>query len=218
MPALPACATDYPNYYSAEAIEARVVDAETRQPIEGVIVTANWQLLGGMEGSLPLGQMQVMETQTGPDGVFNFPAWGPLKRPKGYLREGDPQLLLFKPGYAYRALVNEVRSKINYDPIRRSVWNGKTIEMKPFKGTVEEYAKKIYWLSTDMDRIHDFARGAKTCTWKSTPQMLVALHKISADFEKQNVRPYGGRIHRIEDIPTYPECGSPEEYFKEFLP
>ena len=30
--------------YSAEAIEAWVVDAETGQPIEGVVVAANWQL------------------------------------------------------------------------------------------------------------------------------------------------------------------------------
>lgn len=79
---LPACASPYPSHYSAEAIEAKVIDADTKKPIEGVIVTASWQLLGGMEGSLPIGQMQVMETQTGSDGVFRFPAWGPLKRPK----------------------------------------------------------------------------------------------------------------------------------------
>lgn len=215
----PACAADeYPATYAAEAIEARVVDAATKQPLEGVIVTANWELVGGFEGNTPVGQMKVLEAVTDKNGKFTFPAWGPEPRKKGYLRNRDPQLLLFKPSYEYKRLANEVSSKISMESLRRSEWNGKTIELKKFKGTTEEHAKHISWLSTDMDRIHDYARGAKTCTWKSTPQMLVALHKISFDFEKQNVRPYGGRIHRIEDIPAHPECGSPKEYFKAFLP
>ncbi|NIR44012.1 MAG: hypothetical protein GWN83_08465, partial [Gemmatimonadetes bacterium] len=54
----------YPITYSAEEIEARVVDAGTKEPLEGVIVTANWQLVGGWEGHTPKGQMKVMETVT----------------------------------------------------------------------------------------------------------------------------------------------------------
>ena len=34
-------------YYSAAPIEAWVVDAETGKPLEGVIVSANWQLKAG---------------------------------------------------------------------------------------------------------------------------------------------------------------------------
>src|SRR6266849_1854255 len=79
---LQACATTY----SAEPIEAWVVDADSGQPIEGVVVTANWELeIGTLGGNIPVGQIMVMETVTDQKGRFYFPAWGPkavpLKKP-----------------------------------------------------------------------------------------------------------------------------------------
>ena len=212
MLALPACASPYPSHYSAETIEARVVDAETKKPIEGVIITANWQLLGGMEGSLPLAQMQVLETQTDADGVFRFPAWGPLKRPKGYLRESDPQLLLFKSGYEYKRLANKVSSKINHDTIRRSDWNGKTIEMKPFKGTGEEYARHLGSINNDLYPL----LGSETCDWKKVPRLLLALTEQSRTFRK-------GGIDSLYDVNLYlpvneRKCGSPKVFFEAYRP
>ena len=41
--AMEACADPY---YTAAPIEAWVVDADTGAPIEGAVVTANWQLVG----------------------------------------------------------------------------------------------------------------------------------------------------------------------------
>ena len=41
--ALNACGSPY---YSSDPIEAWVVDAATDKPIEGAVVTANWQLVG----------------------------------------------------------------------------------------------------------------------------------------------------------------------------
>src|SRR3990172_3705709 len=69
--------------YSAEPIEARVVDAETKQPLEGVIVTANWELVEGTLAGGPrvLGQMMVMEAVTDANGRFSFPALGPKINP-----------------------------------------------------------------------------------------------------------------------------------------
>ena len=218
----PACSGP-PSHYSAEAIEARVIDAESKKPLEGVIVTANWQLLGGMEGSLPLGQMMVMESVTNRDGAFRFPSWGPLKRPQGYLREGDPQLLLFKSGYEYQRLSNPVSSKINHDSIRRSQWNGKTIALKPFKGTGEEYADHIYRLRNDIVLMLDFSSGSPDCNWKRTPRMLVALYQLGLRLEQEGGKRTGWRageeISRIlEDIPSSPQCGTAEEFLKDYLP
>jgi hypothetical protein len=70
--------------YSADPIEAWVVDASSGAPLEGVIVTANWQRTGGFEGSYPKGQMMVMETTTDKKGRFQFSGWGP----KWYFGEG----------------------------------------------------------------------------------------------------------------------------------
>ena len=43
---LQGCSRDY----SATAIEAWIVDTETKQPLEGVVVVADWKLEFGLEG------------------------------------------------------------------------------------------------------------------------------------------------------------------------
>ena len=49
--------------YSAKAIEAWVVDANSGQPLEGVAVVAHWELNYGLEGGGAY-QLIVMETVT----------------------------------------------------------------------------------------------------------------------------------------------------------
>lgn len=219
----PACSGP-PSHYSAEAIEIQVIDAESKKPLDGVIVTANWQLLGGMEGGLPLGQMMVMETVTDSSGVFRFPAWGPLRRPQGYLREDDPQLLLFKSGYEYRKLSNPVSSKINHDSLRRSQWHGKTIELKPFKGTMEEYSNRFQDLNHEVDRI--VSDPPKDCNWKQLPLTIRAMSEERKTLEAKGINP--DRLFSIDtelllnnDYFTAkggPGCGSPRQFLQGILP
>ncbi|MBK8568958.1 MAG: hypothetical protein IPN81_02740 [Nitrosomonadales bacterium] len=71
--------------YSAEAIDAQIVDAKTNQPLEGVIVVAHWEV----ERVVPTlfrscllemtradaFQLQIVETVTDANGRFHFPAW-----------------------------------------------------------------------------------------------------------------------------------------------
>ena len=61
--------------YSAEAISGRVIDEETKQPVQGMVVVALWELVGGMEGGSILGAARVLETVTDEEGQFHFPAW-----------------------------------------------------------------------------------------------------------------------------------------------
>ena len=220
---LPACLGFVFGVYSAEPLEATVLDAQTKQPLEGVIVTANWQIEEGtMGGNVPVGQLMVLETVTDKDGVFRFPGWGSKSAPKGHLVVHDPQLLLFKSGYEYRRLLNTFTADYNKGMRRRSEWSGRTIELKPFKGTAEEYAEHVYRLSSDVDSMLDFARGDKDCNWKKTPLMLAALHKMSLHFDAKRTKLRGWRlgqhILRIEDIPRNPVCGSPEVFFRSYLP
>lgn len=213
---LAACANDYPSHYSAESIEAKVIDAETKKPIEGVIVTANWQLLGGIEGSYPVGQMQVMETQTGQDGVFRFPAWGPLKRPKGHLRENDPQLLLFKSGYEYRRLGNYMEASWGKlrEPLRRSDWNGRTIALKLFRGTEEEYARHLGFFETSLDALLE-----EECAWKRVPRMILAvstqsdIFRVKGLYALPSIESLDIRYKKLES-----KCGSVKEFFRNYKP
>ncbi len=202
--------------YSAEPIEAWVIDAETKQPIEGVIVVAHWVLEGGMHWDR-LGELMILEAVSDQDGRYYFPAWGPKAAIKGWLANNDPELLFFKPGYAYRVLRNPSGPTKNL-PVRRSVWDGKTIELEKFKGSLEAYAEHVYDLSRTIDGVLDFARGGRNCNWKKMPQMLVALHNTSLRFKQQRIKLFGRHVLRIEDIPDERRCGNPKEFLKSYLP
>jgi hypothetical protein len=142
--ALSACASySLTLTYSADPIDARVIDAETKQPLEGVVVTANWQLeYGTYGGDVPAGQLMVMEAVTDKDGRFHFSGWGPKLAIRSHLSPDlDPQIILFKSGYDYRALTNSI--DFNKGARRRSDWNGKTIEMKKFTGTRKEWFEML---------------------------------------------------------------------------
>lgn len=221
-------AVGLPSRYSAEAIEAWVIDAETKKPLEGVIVVAHWQLFySTVGGRVPAGQLEIMETVTDNNGRFYFPAWGPKKVPKykpqkgdiwiayipflapdGYLDDSDPALLLFKPGYEYVRLQNPTRSHIDHSPVRRSVWNGKTITLKPFEGTAQDYVRHLSFLMGDLRFIED------DCQWKKTPKMLLALQKQADTFKALGIVT---AIYSIDYLPTNEkECGSVKEYFRRY--
>jgi hypothetical protein len=202
--------------YSAEPIEAWVIDAETKKPLEGVIVTANWELTGGWEGSYPVGQMMVMEAVTDAKGRFYFPGWGPkLHLGQGKLRDIQPQLLVFKSGYHYRNLANEPRGSAVYSG--KSEWSGKKIELKPFTGTEQEYAEHVYRLDGNLDRMRD----GKECEWTKIPRMLVALHGMREHFDSKGVKLRGwrggARIRTVLDVGNQRECGLADEIFRSYL-
>jgi hypothetical protein len=203
-----------PPTYSAEAIEAWVVDEDTGEPLEGVIVTANWELKG-WHTDLP-GQMRVMETVTDATGRFSFPAWGPKPRPpEGYLSYKDPQLLLFKSGYKYLGLANRLTVKINLSPLRCSDWHGQTIKLKKFEGSLEEYAKHLDFL----DDYLEFAFRHDDCSWKHIPRMLVAMHLEKMRFKEKGVPNYflsslENRAHSANAA----KCSSLLEFLRSYLP
>lgn len=214
LAAIPACAAVYPPAYSAEAIEASVIDAETKQPLEGVVVTANWELRGGASpgGSTAVGQLMVLEAVTDKNGRFYFPAWGPIRQFKGELHNHDPKLVLFKSGYEYRILSNKSRfdAEAALEPMRRSQWSGKTIELQPFKGTAKEYAKRISSLMIDLRFIED------DCYWKQTPRMILELQHQSQLFESSGIVT---AIYSVDYLPTdKAKCGSPKEFFRKYRP
>lgn len=206
---LPACAG---LMYSAEPMEARIVDAETQQPLEGVIVVAHWQLERGTPGgSVPAGQLMVMETVTDKQGRFAFPGFAPKLAVTSHLVNEDPGLLLFKSGYRYQALTNEYSGDIVLRTrlVRRSEWNGKTIEMKPFKGTGKEYAEHLSFLHTSIRSI----LSGNECEWKKMPRLMIAIDKQEKIFRSKGIY---SPLYSIDDLPNS-KCGSPKEFMQELM-
>lgn len=160
---LPACAG--PVTYSAESIEAWVVDAETKQPIEGAVVVAHWVLEGPTLVDIKVrqaGDLVVLEAVTDKDGRFHFPGWGPIRHwGRSRLTYLDPELIVFKSGYEYRRLANPITKEAIEGkpyPIRRSQWNGKTIELKKFSGTAKQRLQMLEKSIPSLGRREDYKR------------------------------------------------------------
>jgi len=219
---LSGCATlaGYPLTYSAEAIEGRVVDADTKQPIEGVVVTANWQLSNNWGANT--GQMMAMETVTDKDGKFSFSAWGPkLRSPGSILTFLDPQLVFFKSGYDFESLQNEPKSYINKDSLRKSQWNGKTIPLKLFKDDriIIEYGTKTSAYAKRLGSIESSVSWAyaDSCDLKYIPRMIVALHLQEKKFREQGIYSSLPRFDYISDESDPDRCGV-RKILRKYLP
>lgn len=202
--------------YSADPITATVVDAETKLPLEGVVVAAHWEMKGGLEGGNVEGEVMIMEAVTDSAGKFHFPAWGPKKVYVGLSNAqliGDtPEMILFKSGYRIGLAANHVPAKVIHPtgPHFSSDWNGKRITMDKFKGTLQEYATHV----------GDFFPGYAFeghCRWRSIPRMLHALGKQTRDFRAQNI--HTGNFYDFlisnDAYQSAKGCGSAAEFLTE---
>lgn len=213
LPTLPACAMSLT--YTAEPMQAWVVDADTKQPLEDVIVVARWELeRGTVGGNVPAGQLKVMEAVTDKEGKFSFPGFGPETLWDSFLVNKDPELILFKSGYEFRRLLNPYTSdrELRTRPQRRSDWNGKRIALKSFKGTQEEYARHLGSLSLS------WIYTGNECEWKKIPRMVFVGHEQAMTFKKQGIVTSLYMIDNLIPVEGYTDkCGA-REYFKGYQP
>ena len=112
--ALVAAALFAPDAHAAGPWRATIVDAETGQPLEGVVVVAAFtkytKHLAGTAGGEYYGSDEVV---TGPDGRFEIPArnlWNPIR----VFTEVRVEFTIAKPGYG--------RAKTRPTPEQREEW------------------------------------------------------------------------------------------------
>ncbi len=179
MAPLQACS----NSYSAKPIEAWVVDAETKQPVEGVNVVAHWELSYGLEGG-GSDTLTVSEAVTDKNGRFYFQGWGPKEVPKhlpseARLKNRDPVVIIFKSGYRYLELVRERDNSTEGgrgSSTRNFFMNGQKIELSKFKGDDKEYAKNIRFLNSGvMSTLGSLLTDP--CSYENIPRMIITLDK-----------------------------------------
>ena len=210
--------------YTALPIQAWVVDGETNQPLEGVIVVAHWQLKGGLEGGNPVGQMMVMETVTDAKGWFYFPGWGPKLRPwYGELKDQSPGILLFKSGYESRGLQNDTTDKTmrgDLDIPLRSIWNKRAIKIAKFRGTMKEYEELFEGFNYSLERIA--TDQPKECLWKNLQKTIRAVNRERNRLVSLGVNP--DTLSSIDNELLLNDlfytkkggCGSPNKFFGGF--
>jgi hypothetical protein len=167
--ALNACGSPY---YTSDPIEAWAVDADTGQPIEGAVVTANWQLVGFTldTGGSKRGQLTVMETTTDANGRFFFPGFTKLNLSLSELRDQDPQILIFKPGYQYIGGGNDtLMGASSHGPHRKSQLGGQRLQIRKADPNPRKQADDLTGLTTALSNIADSGDADRV------PQMLNAV-------------------------------------------
>lgn len=82
------------------------MDNESKLPVAGAVVVAQWRAYQGSHGYSELFRLE--EVVTDAQGRFQLRAWGPTKRPKGRLTDEDPRISIYKPGYKYRVVDNSI--------------------------------------------------------------------------------------------------------------
>lgn len=142
--AAPRAAVGDPTAYTALPIHGQVVDDVSGQPLAGVIVVAQWELvheaLPGLVNRDEGDRLKVVETITDRDGRYAITGWGPLPRPAfRHLEHRDPSIVFFSPGHYPWMVTNELRGSYSRDAVRKSQWDGQTVRLRAFTGRPQEW-------------------------------------------------------------------------------
>ena len=206
-----ACAT-----YSAAPMQAIVVDAETRQPLEGAVVVAHW-VLEDTGAVKTVGDMELMEAVTDASGRFALPGWGPKPTPHYpypvRLSQLDPEIIILKPGYMPRSVMNNEHPDFLSHPedlgppTRTSQWDNRVIELKKADDPPKNYALHLGGALNGVDYFN--------CKWKKIPRMVVMMSKERDRLKSLGINTFlSPTINGLESRKE--SCGSPKEFFKDY--
>lgn len=166
--------------YNFAPIEARVVDEETGQPIEGAIVVANWQL---EEASIHLTiqreSLEIQETVTNRDGQFKLPGFTKVNTTPYFLKSRAPQIIIFKPNYRiyyYSAMYPMGGKATEMNDYPKPAISGAPVKLKSLANEREKYLDQFRRLRMSLDSA--FASSSvtgKACDWTKIPELLVAM-------------------------------------------
>ena len=210
MTSLSSCAVTY----QFDPIEAWVVDAETGKPIEGAVVTANWELVkGSLDGPRYYGQLEVKETVTDKNGRFFFEGFSRDDDSWAELRESDPQVLIFKAGYEYQRFSNDYRDGgSGLKKLRRTAAvNGKTVKLLSM---LSPEANKLQSRSVYSGLGIYYRRLVDDCYWKSIPRAIVAMDKEYKRLKAANPNSYVDLIRADTLVSLTEKCGSSTYLFQ----
>lgn len=199
--------------YSAQAITGKVVDAETGEPLAGVIIVAQWMIDRKFVGD-DKALLNVMETVSDSEGNYGFPAWGPISLPPmADFRKGeDPRVYYFKTGYWPEVESNGVVSDISYriTPVGGFKGNGKTVKLRKWDGKdVREYYLRVDGMASDMP--HESG-----LEWKKYPRLTVAVETIHRRLLQQPGFPKNVAIPFIRGLSMNRLSEEDRDYLKRF--
>jgi hypothetical protein len=194
------------NEYSAKPSYGFIVDAQTRQPLPGVVVLAHWDLEYGLEGGSAFAWV-LREAVTDAQGRFDIPGWGPNKVPEALpsgarLKDRDPRVVFFKLGY--QGITQTVaQAGKEYDrpkdfptrgaSVREWYLNGETFQYRPAGGDARRFAQE----AQAFNLVLSFMRSP--CLVQEIPLSFLALknayEQVLTTEEGKDVFRYGRPAH-----------------------
>jgi len=170
------------NHY-VPSIEGKVVDADTKEPIEGVLIIAfrdtNIPTIAGSElrDSLP-----AQEAFTDSEGFYELKEMGNVFA-DGYINKFAPYLYFFKSGYLVEFRKNDMdlRDHSVHDWYRSSDWDSKAIELKLHGDFDLKYVAGVGNIISSIRR----ERSRNACKVAGIPN---AIRVINAESEKTHLR------------------------------
>lgn len=196
--------------YTAKSIDARIIDADTLEPIDGAVVVANWQLVSSdsFHGDIPRGQLEVSETITNREGRFHFDGF--TKRSQYRLGQEDPKIIVFKPGYRFKKVINQYPATGNFPPDgpRTAAVNGQTIGLVKYRGDYSEEDQPYWSLDDELKNV------ISDCEWRRIPRLIIAIEEESYRLSKEHPESveWLPTIERLEFLS--PRCGSAADFFR----
>lgn len=195
--------------YHGAAIEGWVVDAQTKQPLEDVIVVVMWELDRGGFHPGQAGALFRKEAVTDNKGRFAFPEWGPMKAERGFMRDATPYIALYKRGYKTAQLRNQnYKERQPVGGVWHSEWNGETVELARYEGGLREYHNE---LSAMRFLYGTFSR----CEWEQMPRLTARLLELGDECRKQELSCVDFGIATLRGAPDAP-CSDPLGVLREY--
>lgn len=159
------------------AFRGKVIDAETKEPIEGAVVVAVYNthsIVGGPAGGWST-IIKVKETLTDKSGEFIFPAYTALTNPNA--RDDQTNFIFYKPGY---------------------VWDGLYPKYKPSPPSfvdLEKFFSEEYGIKKEVHDIYKKSRSA------IVTYGVVELPKVETKEERLRAVPGGPTDNGKIDLP-----------------
>ena len=174
--------------YSSEAVRLRVVVEGTGAPLAGAIAVAYWEV---EHPSLVTGTVYrpvaIHEAVTDAQGWVEFPAWKAEKPWKASYTSGAPRVLLYRENYRPLLLANEVTMERDVVQPAKSRWNGKTVPMARFEGTLKQWLVELVILDANLPSL--WYDREDLCNFEKLPKMLAALDREDVRFEQAKMWP-----------------------------
>lgn len=181
-----------PLFAGSPAFEGKVLDAATGKPLAGVFILATWHDFTPWSYTHDTSQdagwthcsqmINALNTVSGADGGYAFPAWSGKRGRCWYMAKGEPTLTLFKPGYEVAVYTSKGAGqsyKVGPD-VSIPMWGGTTLKMQPlgfhyYDGSQDSHVAALMNYAISLS---DALAGQDSCYWEVVkPALTMTLQE-----------------------------------------